>query len=292
MRKPLAILIGFIIGYSAYSQPAGPVELNWKIGPDETLTYKTIMSEIDTAAMQFDFSKMFEGFDIDSNETAQKLHKRLRKLNESFKDIDLFTQLTNSGQETIDVVIKTQPKQGLKDTNSDDAESPDMMEMMQSMNQGVMLRGSVYENGGIHSFWVKSKQRNLIALLCELPTKPVVVGDSWSLDVNLITNDQNFMCDSSHKEVSATLFSLKRSKAETIAIIKYQIEEYVDGTFYMPSMFGRGGSTPTMMHFNFQAIAEFSVDKGRWVSYDGILALEAAGVMTANSKQKFSLIPE
>ncbi len=44
------------------------------------------------------------------------------------------------------------------------------------------------------------------------------------------------------------------------------------------------------MKFTHRAIAEFSVDKGRWISYDGIMTLVASGVMKANQKTKFTLI--
>lgn len=168
-----------------------------------------------------------------------------------------------------------------------------VLKMMQSMTQGVMLRGSVYETGGIHSFWVKSAQKNLIALFFELPTKPVKVGDKWSLDINLITNDQNFDCDSSYKINEVTLADIKKINGETIAVLKYNIVEYVKGNFNTPSFFGsEGGQKETMMKFTHQGIAEFSVDKGRWINYDGIMSLEATGVMTANKKTKFTLIDE
>lgn len=89
-----------------------------------------------------------------------------------------------------------------------------------------------------------------------------------------------------------TLTDLKKSNGETIAVIKYEIEEFVDGTFHAPAMFGKRGPTQTMMKFSHQAIAEFSIDKGRWISYDGIMGMVASGVMTANTKKKFSLIEE
>jgi len=160
------------------------------------------------------------------------------------------------------------------------------------MNQGVMLRGSVYAKGGVHSFWVKAQQKNLIAILFELPTQPVKVGDTWSLDVNLISNDQNFSCDSSYKMNTVTLTELKKVKGETVATLKYEIEEYVSGTFSTPMFKEGGGGTPTMMRFSHLGIAEFSVDRGRWISYDAIMSLDATGVLRSRKKTKFSLMTE
>jgi hypothetical protein len=167
------------------------------------------------------------------------------------------------------------------------------LKMMQSMNQGVVLRGSVYETGAIHSFWVKSAQKNLIALFFELPTKPVKVGDKWSLDISLISNDQNFACDTSYKINEVSLVDIKEVDGEIIVVFKYNIVEYVKGNFYTPSFFGDGGGQKeSMLKFTHQGLGEFSVDKGRWVNYDGIMSLEATGVMTANSKTKFMLVDE
>ena len=53
-----------------------------------------------------------------------------------------------------------------------------------------------------------------------------------------------------------------------------------------------GGEQKTMMKITHQAIAEFSVDKGRWISYDGIMSLDATGFMTAKKKTKFTLRSE
>ncbi|GAB5523847.1 MAG: hypothetical protein Roseis2KO_17190 [Roseivirga sp.] len=291
MRKVLALSIGLIIGISGFGQE---VELNWKISPDETLSYQTIMHEIDTSTAEFNFGGLFEAFSDSSREKTAETKSLFKELNESFKSIDLLTYLTNSGKGTVEIVMKIRPEEAPEKSEADTTENEiaEMMKMMQSMNQGTMLRGSVYETGGIHSFWVKNNQRNLIALFFQLPAKPVKVGDSWELDVNLIANDQNFECESASKVNKVTVTDLRKANGETIAVLKYEIEEFVDGTFHAPAMFGNGGPTKTMMKFTYQAIAEFSVDRGRWVSYDGIMGFTSNGVMTAKSKKKFSLIAE
>jgi hypothetical protein len=90
-----------------------------------------------------------------------------------------------------------------------------------------------------------------------------------------------------------TLIDIKTINGEKIAVLKYNIVEYVKGDFNTPSFFGNvGGQKETMMKFTHQGIAEFSVDKGRWVNYDGIMSLETTGVMTTNQNTKFTLIDE
>jgi hypothetical protein len=63
--------------------------------------------------------------------------------------------------------------------------------------------------------------------------------------------------------------------------------EYVLGDFNNPFA---GSNKKTMMKMTYNAIAEFSIDKGRWSSYDGIMSLTATGVMTTNTTKKFALL--
>jgi len=292
MRKILILILG-LFTITAFGQKSEKVELNWKINSGDTLSYQTVMTEIDTSTVKFNFGGLFDALS-DSAENTDKAQKLFKEFNKSFNNIDFVTHLTNKKNGIIDIVMQTRPKENVEDVKTDtlNEKMAEMMKMMQSMSQGVMLRGSVYETGGIHSFWVKSNQKNLIAIFFELPQNPVKVGDSWELEINLIANDQNFECDSAYKVNKVTLTDLKSKNNETIAVLKYEIVEFVDGTFHSPSFMGKGGPTKTMMKFNYQAVAEFSIDKGCWVSYDGIMSLEASGIMTSNIKKKFSLIKE
>lgn len=293
MKNILTILFA-VATMVAYGQQNQTVDLRWKIAKNETLSYSTVMNDIDTSSIEMDFGGLFKALS-DSTENGLKESKEFfKKFDEVFKKQDYETSLTSEGNGVIDIVMTMKPKEQSKETKEDSTdtkEAESLIKMMLSMNQGVMLRGSVYETGGIHSFWVKSSQRNLIALFFELPTKPVKIGDKWSLDINLISNDQSFDCDTAYKTNEVTLTDIKKVNGETIAVLKYNIVEYVKGKFNSPLIFGNdGGRKETMMKFSHQGIAEFSVDKGRWITYDGIMSLEATGVMIANKKTKFTLI--
>jgi hypothetical protein len=294
MKQKLTILFA-VITLTAFGQKNQTVDLKWKIGKNEKLNYLTVMSDIDTSSIEMDFGGLFKALS-DSTDNGLKESKNIfKKFNEAFKNQDFVTTLSNKNNDVIDIVMKTRPKEPIEEIDIDttDSKENEVLKMMQSMTQGIMLRGSVYETGGIHSFWIKSAQKNLIALFFELPTKPVKVGDKWSLDVNLIANDQNFDCDTSYKINEVILIDIKTINGEKIAVLKYNIVEYVKGNFNSPSFFGsEGGQKETMMKFTHQGIAEFSVDKGRWIDYDGIMSLEATGVLTANKKTKFTLIDE
>lgn len=294
MKQKLTILFA-VITLTAFGQKNQTVDLKWKIGTNEKLNYLTVMSDIDTSSIEMDFGGLFKALSDSTINGLKESKSIFKKFNDAFKTLDYVTTLSNKDNGVIDIVMTTRPNEPIEETDIDttDSNEKEVLKMMQSITQGVMLRGSVYETGGIHSFWVKSAQRNLIALFFELPTKPVKVGDKWSLDINLITNDQNFVCDSAYKINEVMLIDIKTIDGEKIAVLKYNIVEYVKGNFNTPAFFGSdGGQKETMMKISHQGIAEFSVDKGRWVNYDGIMSLEATGVMTANKQTKFTLIDE
>ena len=293
--KNILVLIISLNTLAAFGQKKKAVDLQWKIDKNEKLNYATVMSEIDTSTFEMDFGSLFESLS-DSSETGFLESKDFfNKFNKAFANLDYVSTLSTEKEGVIDLVMTTRPTEPLSEvvTDSTEGDEGEILKMMQAATQGVMLRGSVYENGGIHSFWVKSSQKNLISLLFELPKQPVKIGDKWPLEINLITNDQNFKCDSSYKLNEVTLTDIKKVDGETIAVLKYDIEEYVIGDFNSPSFFGgEGESQETMLKFTHQGIAEFSIDRGRWVSYDAIMVLNATGVMTANKSTKFTLIAE
>lgn len=289
--KKLLTIIFILLTITTFGQT---LDLKWKIGENEKLNYLTVMSDIDTSKFEMNFGELFKSFSDSTGKGLSETKDIFKELNKAMQNVDYVSTLTNKGNGIIDIVMTTRPKEKTEKVANDtsDSKENEILKMMQSMTQGVMLRGSVYATGGIHSFWVNSNQKNLISTFFELPTKPVKVGDTWKLDISLIANDQNFKCDSSYKINEVTLTDIKKDKGETIAVIKYNIAEYVTGTLISPSFMGGDGDQKTMMKFTHQAIAEFSVDKGRWISYDGIMSLDATGFMTANKKTKFTLIKE
>src|SRR5690625_7738523 len=157
--------------------------------------------------------------------------------------------------------MTTRKKESNEETADETLEDSEIggLESLFSIQSGVLFRCSVYETGGIHSFWLNSSQKNLIAIFFELPKNPVKIGDKWSLDINLISNDQNFECETAHKINEVELIDIKNINGERIAVLQYHIEEYVEGQFNSHTFFGcNRGDTETMMSYSYDCNAYYS----------------------------------
>ena len=313
MRQTFTLLFS-MIAWTVFGQNDQTVELQWKIGENEELNYLTIMDEQEGSTQQMNFGEIFkelannfdfdedelvEGFDneVDEVELEKEIDEFFNTLRDGIKtpDFDYVTTLTNKNKGVIDIVMTTRKKDSNEEIADETLENPEIggLESLFSMQSGVVLRGSVYETGGIHSFWLNSSQKNLIAIFFELPKNPVKIGDKWSLDINLISNDQNFECETAYKINEVELTDIKNINGERIAVLQYNIEEYVEGKFNTPTFFGgSGGVKETMMRFSYQGNAEFSIDRGRWIKFDGLMTMESTGFLESNVKTNYSLIQE
>jgi len=271
----------FIISITVFGQKTDKYDLNWKIDKNDTLCYQTIMSVINNPDDK-DETFSFIPDSIDGKEL-------FKKLTEAFNNFDYETYLTNPSDSTINIVLETVSDEKNEMLNNDSLDDS-QKEMLKQFMSNIMVRGQIYKSGEIKSFWLKSTQKNLIAILFELPTIPVSIGDTWELDVNLIQNDQSFICDSAYKRNEVTFIGIETDNNEKIAVIKYDIVEYVDGTFKMPGFMGKDGPTEAMMKLSHKAVGRFSIDKGKWISYDGIMEYVASGVMDAHTKTRLALI--
>lgn len=264
------------------------IELKWKLTQNDTLFYETIMTEIERSKFEVDFGGLF-GKTTDSTEFSKTFIEHFyQKLQDEYAKSNMITRLSNSiyFQDVLDIQMFLLPKEF---SETDWGMSPS--DQVDYSSKGAMLRGSIYKTGKLHSFWLKGGQKNIISLFFELPNRPLRQGDTWSLDnVNFIGNDQNFVCKEAEKKNKIVLSEIKTINGETIAVIDYDILEYVSGDFEMPDFLKQSEEKKeTVMKFIYKAQAEFSVDKGKWIKYNGIMSLDASGVLTSTQKQKFAL---
>jgi len=250
--------------------------MKWKLKPDETIGYKTAMEQIEKSDVDVDFG-------LDEDMPKDEIKKLLEKYQKEFEKTSYITTLQWNDRGNIgtkmfneDFKEKDTKKLDLKDFNPED------------MLKGVLLRGEINENGQIESFYLQNRQKNMIAMFFELPDRTVKIGDSWSLDVSFLQFDQSFVCKSAERTNNVELIDILRESSDTVAVIKYNIYESANG--YMKNPMNQK-KVETALSMRFTCIAEFSVTKGRWITYNGILETIQKGIMSVSGKQKLALIP-
>ncbi len=292
LKKFLFSFLLMSISCGAFAQVKdSAVFLKWKLKPGEIVTYKTEMREIDTASHKdIDMSGMFRAIGNKDTSKFAEMRQIIAKVNKEIQNFDMITQLTEKHKGVISVEMmainkdKSAPKITAK--NADDS-LKNIGKLLSQLTTGVKLRGAVNEDGSIQSFYTKNDQRNLLSIFFELPAKSIKVGDTWALDVHLLSADEYFVCDSAFKRNIVTLVALENINGEHIATLKYDILEYMHGDFKSPM---GEGAQQLMMKMSHQAIARFSIEKGRWVFYEGVMSLSSSGMMTSKSTKKLSLV--
>ncbi|HTA84536.1 MAG TPA: hypothetical protein VK783_16450 [Bacteroidia bacterium] len=291
-KRTTTTLLILLLSVTVFAQRK--VFLKWKLQSNEVIAYKTTMQEIDTANykdLSVNLNGMFGnlGMNYEDSTTNKEIEaiRFLTKLNK-YLNSNIITYLTESKKGLIDISMNYQ-KTDTASTNAKDTSQNDISKMMELMMKNVQLRGAINDSGIIQSFYVKNDQRNLIAIFFQLPDKEIKIGDSWPLDVHFISMDQNFKGDTSYHKNLVSLIGIKKVNGETMAFLKYDITEYVSGDYISPY---DGAIKKTMMKMTLNALAEFSVDKGRWVSYDGVMSLIANGMLNSHTIKKVSLLPQ
>lgn len=250
------LLWAFCLSSCAQEKPGG-VELNWKIDPDEKITYQT----------------KFENIEMPEEDKIGRSLQRLTHL----------TTLTNKQKGVVDIIVKADVEKELLNSTLD-KQTREFLELMQQTNKGVVLHGSVNNTGRLHSLELPNDQKNLIVMLFGLPEGTIQEGDTWEPEVRLIENGQNFVSDSSYKKHVVKLTEIKEVNNKRIAIIKYNLVEYENGSFNLGSK-----KSFSSIKITYEAEGTFLINKGRWDSYEGIMTLESSGFKSTKTKTKLSL---
>lgn len=282
--KKFRLMIFILISINAISQTNQTYDLKWKIQRDKPIAYKTAMENIDESNLSensFNAEDFINAFSDSVDFKFDEFNDLFEAINNFQNDYSTITTLTRNDKGIIDVKL-------IPVKNDTAINMPDSIaDFISKAFSGVQLRGKINENGGIESFYMKKEQMNLLAMMFELPTKPVKIGDIWTIQASFISNDQNFICDDYRMHHEIELIDVKNIEGDTIAFIKYDLQYYVNGEFNNPFY---GNATPTMMEMNFNAIAEFNITKGKWKNYDGIMLMRSTGFMNYDTKQRFKLV--
>ena len=252
------------------------ISLKWKLKPDETIGYKTAMEQVESTDFEIDFGD-------DKNMPKKEFKEIFDGLKKEFEKTSFIMTMQWNDRGNIETKMFTEGFND-KDTKPIDPKNFNPASMM----KGIMLRGEINESGQIESFYLKGAQKNLIAMYFELANRPVKIGDTWSLNVSYLQFDQSFVCKSADRTNNVELIDVLKDKNDTIAVIKYDISESASGYMKNPMT---NEKIETSLSMSFNGIAEFSVNNGRWIKYNGILETTQKGMMSGSSKQKLALIP-
>lgn len=170
-----------LVTFSLNAQQEESVDLKWKIS--DTLIYKTIMREI--VLEQNNDS-------VEGDSISRKMGGMLKAMQDKLSNLKYETKLFLDKNGNLDVEMM------LKKSDTDTTET--FFSGIANMNGNVFLRGKISPEGELLSFYYKRAQNNLTSILFELPTKPVKIGDEWSLKVDMISMDQNFKADTLYKK--------------------------------------------------------------------------------------------
>jgi hypothetical protein len=278
------LLLALLTASALPAQEAAPVLLRWKVG-DAPIAYKAALRngsvDVDVEALAKEFRAVAEGFGAKGGK-LDELPAAMKDFFKSFKLPEEFAMTM--------ILAPTAPERtGFKLVQNKSplpAGDGPLEKLLKEMEGTVQLRGEIDPSGAVTSWWLQTHQKNLVALLCQLPRDPVKPGDRWSIDVNFVTMGPGFVPSKAERANVVRLAGVrKEADGELVASLEYALSESVEGEFAVP---GRP-PTPTTLSMSFFGKAEFSVTRGAWKSYVGKLRTKGTGMMTTDASQDLAL---
>ncbi len=135
-------------------------------------------------------------------------------------------------------------------------------------------------------------QSNIIALFFQLPPSPIHLGDKWSINVNFFKTNQA-KPDSTYFLNKIWLADVTKKNKKDIATIKYHIVQYRGGRLHLDSIYDIKLNSPEFhIKYEYRATGHFSLDKGRWIDYEGKLNKNAQGLFPISISEEYTLSPQ
>lgn len=250
--------------------------VKWKLDSHEIIGFKTAMDQVESSDIKVDLGH-------DKGMPKDELKKIFDGLKDEFKKTSYITTLKWNDRKNIEIKMFTE---NFNDKDKEPSRQGNFNPA--NMLKGVVLRGEVNEYGQVESFYLKSAQKNLIAMYFELPSKPIKLGDKWSLNINYLEFDQSFICKSADRINEVELIDILKDDTDTIVVFKYNISENANGYVVNPM---NKEKNETSISIKYVGISEFSIVKGRWSKFNGIIETTQKGMMSGSVKQKLALIP-
>jgi hypothetical protein len=149
---------------------------------------------------------------------------------------------------------------------------------------GVATQGTMSERGFVLG-GLEGPQRNVAALVLELPRDPVAVGDTWSLGTDLVDMSAfgpNFLEEKSDRANTVKLSALTPAgDGEQVATLEYDLYEKLSGQARNTKP-----PTPVSTEVRVKGKGEFLVKAGRWRSWKGTFTTHNEGSLPPVTKDK------
>lgn len=277
------------IGKNSVHESGDAKLLRWRVPKGKVFALKTAISSVDSSkdnAIKFNLEEMFKGMsegDTPSEEIKKALNGELRMP----KDYSMVTVLKGEAKDTISIRMIMEDFD--PPAQAEGLSGDTYQKLIDQMKGSVQLRGDITPSGSIRTFYLESKQKNLLSLFFELPQAPVRIGDSWELHVNLLSMGHGFICDAARRINRVTLVSLEPTDTEDqIATMEYTLFESAKGRFVLP---GFDEDKPAGMSFSFIGRGRFSLRQGVWESFVGLMEIKGTGMMKVDTQQVFAMQP-
>jgi hypothetical protein len=283
----LALLVVLPALPAVANPPAAPapqkVRLRWKVPQGTPLGYEltTEQGAPGKGALRLDLDELRK-----SGLTPKQRQKLFEIHTPSKAAMAAVLSARPSGELSAKVVVTQVEVPRKKRPSKQDRE---MAQAMKQMEGTVRLRGSMTDRGFVTSD-LKREQRNLLALLFELPSQPVAVGDTWTHSADLVNMGNGFEGESESLNQVHLVSLEKEAEGRTVARIDFTLAERQDGTF-SDRRLRMKKALPAMMEMFFVGQGEFLVEQGRWRQLAGRLTTRATGVIKTDSEQQLTLTP-
>jgi hypothetical protein len=288
----LALLVFLSTLPAGANQPVAPaaptggpapqrVQLRWKVTEERPLAYEFVTREVSTGkrTLRVDLSEL-------------KQSKLTAKQRQELFEVHLPTQsalaavLTAkpSGDVAAKVLVTRVTLAKPKRPTKADKQFASAAERTVGK---VQIRATMTDWGFVTTD-LDREQRNLVALMFELPSKPVAVGETWTHSADLVKMGAGWEGESETLNRVELVELNQEAEGRTVAIIDFTLAERQEGKLADRRM---KKQVPAAMEMTFVGRGEFLVEEGRWRRMAGRMTSRSKGPVQANSEQQFTLTP-
>jgi hypothetical protein len=254
-------------------QSAAQVRLQWKVTPAQPLFYNVVLDLTNTTGFSLGDADIPAA--VINQEAAQNFF-------DLFGKKPCYAILRNKSNKLVDVKIS----QRLEDSGMDE-KTLEAYKNQLGLEENVLLRGMVFADGGISTYFIENQQKSLLSAGFELPSKAISKGDTWGIDFSCLDLDGVIITDTISRKTLVKAEELEFIEGDTLVTISYDLSEFMQGKRQLTKdQFKEMGFA-----VKYIGLGKFSVQQGRWLEYNAVFTLETSGLMNGKMKGIFALKP-